>query len=93
MKKLLIIAILLASTGITILTAEAKTASTKTISSNVAQITIQLGNNKRYQPRRRVVTRHRIIRINGRYYRETYQIIYQRNGRRQYRVISRVRIR
>ena len=99
MKKLLILAIILASTGITSLTTEAKTidlsGSTKTIAANVVspQRNIQFENRRQNNRRRRVITRSRIIRVGNHYYREIYQIRYSRNGRTQIRIISRTRIR
>lgn len=99
MKKLLGLALSLASIGFVASSAEAKatgssaTAAT-TVSANAAAPQWRnrdwRGRNNR---RVRVVTQTRTVRRGRALYRETYQIRYLPNGRTQTRLISRVRIR
>ena len=97
MKKLLALALSLASLGFVASSAEAKTskASVTTavaIATNAAQP--QWRNRGRRNNRRiRVTTQTRLVRLGRRVFRETYQIMYLPNGRTQTRLISRVRVR
>lgn len=97
MKKLFILAILLASTVFAGLMVEAqeldliKSGNNNSINSVSTQISIQIGN-RRGNQQRRWVTRTRRVRWNRHYYRETYRVRYLRNGRQQRQVIRRVRI-
>jgi hypothetical protein len=47
---------------------------------------------RRYNYRRRSVTRQRLVRYGRRLYRETYVVIYWPNGRTDTRLISRTRV-
>ena len=96
MKKLLALVLSVLSVGFVGVPANAK--ATESPSANIAansvnpQIQIQIGRRNRYR-RTRVVTQRRIVRIGRYWYREIIQIKYLPNGRRQIRVLSRVRIR
>jgi hypothetical protein len=98
MKKLLGIALTLASLGITGMASEAKStelASTNvTVEANAApewqrDRRPNYNNNRR---RARTVRQTRVVRSGRRVYRETYLITYLPNGRTNTRLISRVRI-
>lgn len=91
MKKLLTLTLLLASIGFASFSAEAKTIETTTFSKTSAEYAAQPGRWRNRQPR--VYYRTRYVRIGGRLYRETYRYAYQRNGRVNIRLISRVRVR
>jgi hypothetical protein len=91
MKKLLGIALTLASIGIAAPAAEAKT--NTPAASAAAATAAQWGNRGRWDRRPRVTTQTRLVRVGRRVYRETYQVRYFPNGRVQTRLISRVRIR
>jgi hypothetical protein len=102
MKKLLALALSLASIGFAASTSEAKTlgssnSSAVIIAAAAPQGSIQFGqgrrNNRRFNRRVRVVTQTRLVRYGRRIFRETYQIMYLPNGRTQTRLISRVRVR
>ena len=70
---------------------EAKTTSATTLIAGSPQVSIRVGRQRRYRPRR-VVIRTRITRV-GRYrYRETIRTTYLPNGRVRTRVIRRVRL-
>ena len=98
MKRILGIALALASLGFTGFTSEA---SATELSSNVTlaasaspQWQIDRYGRRVYNRRRvRTVTRSRVVRVGRRVYRETYVVRYLPNGRLvDTRVISRVRI-
>jgi hypothetical protein len=102
MKKLMALALSLASIGFVASSAEAKTtktsvAATTTIAANAPAP--QWGNRdqrrwgRRNNSRVRVTTQSRLVRYGRQVYRETYQIRYLPNGRTQTRLISRVRVR
>ena len=97
MKKIIIFAAILTSIGISSLSADAKPIDSKTRSGvelksgSPVQISIQIGNKRRRRVRRPML-RTRVIYLNGRRYRETYQIQYFNNGRSRRQVIRRVRI-
>lgn len=70
---------------------EAKTTSATTLIAGGPQVSIRVGRQRRYRPRR-VVIRTRITRV-GRYrYRETIRTTYLPNGRVRTQVIRRVRL-
>ena len=98
MKRVLGLVLALASTGF-VLSAEAKPANTAneniTIAANSApqwQRDRYRRNNRRFENRRRSVTRTRLVRYGRRLYRETYVITYRPNGRTDTRLISRQRV-
>jgi hypothetical protein len=102
MKKLLSLALSLASIGFVASSAEAKAseasiAPATTIAATAPQVRIQLGggrrNDRRYNRRVRTVTQTRLVRYGRQVIRETYQTTYLPNGRTQTRLISRVRVR
>lgn len=102
MKKLLSIALSLASIGFVASAAEAKAAGTPlstatTLAAVAPQVRIQLGggrrNNRRFNHPVRVVTQTRLVRVGRQMFRETYQVTYLPNGRTQTRLISRTRVR
>jgi hypothetical protein len=99
MKKILSLALTLASIGFVASSAEAKTpgaANSSVVAAAAPQVRIQLGGgrrNRRYNRRVRTVTQTRFVRYGRQAYRETYQITYLPNGRTQTRLISRVRVR
>jgi hypothetical protein len=98
MKKLLALALTLASFGLAASTAEA---SASTISNSGVVATNapqrQWRNrdrwDRRYNNRVRVTTQTRLVRYGRQVYRETYQIRFLPNGRTVSRLISRVRVR
>jgi hypothetical protein len=86
----------LASTGF-VLSAEAKPANTAneniTVTANsTPQWQRDRYRNRRFDNRRRSVTRTRLVRYGRRLYRETYVITYRPNGRTDTRLISRQRV-
>ena len=100
MKKLLALALSLASIGFVAASAEAKAAgpSNSTIAATATAVPQgerweQGRRNRRYHRGVRRVTQTRLVRSGRRTYRETYQITYLPNGRTQTRLISRVRVR
>jgi hypothetical protein len=99
MKRLLTFILSLASVGIIVLSAEAKSTGAlnspaTTISANAveAQGRGQFRRGRFYRPVR-IETRTRLVHRGRQVYRETYRIRYMPNGRTQMRLISRVRIR
>ena len=100
MKKLLALALSLASLGFIASGAEAKTteasispATAITVPQRQRQRWWDRRNNRRNVRRVRTVTQTRLVRNGRRVYRETYQVRYLPNGRTQTRLISRVRVR
>jgi hypothetical protein len=97
MKRVLGLVLALASTGF-VLSAEAKPANTAneniTIAANSAPQwqRDRYRHNRRFENRRRSVTRTRLVRYGRRLYRETYVITYRPNGRTDTRLISRQRV-
>ena len=95
-KGILGIALAVVSMGF-VASAEAKTtnASNVTLAANSAP---QWGDrygrrdDRRYNNRRRTVTRSRVVRYGRRLYRETYLVTYWPNGRTNARLISRQRV-
>jgi hypothetical protein len=98
MKKLLGIALSLASVTFAAGTAEAKAAESSISSAVTVNAAAPqwgtLGQRARRNNRGvRVVNRSRLVRVGRRVYRETYQIRYLPNGGTRTRLISRVRVR
>jgi hypothetical protein len=97
MKKLLGVVLALASMGVVGIASEAKAneASVKavTIAANASPQWERDRRGRRYNNRRRSVTRTRVVRVGRRLYRETYVVRYLPNGRIHTQLISRVRIR
>lgn len=98
MKKILGLALTLASIGIVAAPARAEAAETNLSRAEgvraAAAPQVRLpGRYRRNNRRVRVTTRTRLVRVGRRVYRETYQIRYWPNGRTQTRLISRVRVR
>jgi hypothetical protein len=100
MKKILGIALAVASLGFGV-SAEAKASDVSQQNSTVAASTAvpqwQRDRNgrrydRRYENRRRSVTRSRLVRYGRRLYRETYLVTYYQNGRTDTRLISRTRV-
>ena len=95
MKKLIALAMIAGSIGVSSITAEAKTSeptAVQTMQRMGRQQTVQT------QVRRngrvvRTVTSTRRVRVGRQVYRETIQTTYRPNGRTTTRVISRVRVR
>ena len=97
MKKILAVALTLASVGLTASAAEAKAGvegGAAVSRAAVAPAAVQWRRNNRWGRNRvRVTTTTRLVRVGRRVYRETYQVRYMPNGRTQTRLISRVRVR
>ncbi len=97
MKKLMALALTLASVGFVSTPAEAKVAGASTsaaVATTASTVAPQWRNRRwRRNSRVRTVTQSRLVRVGRRVYRETYQIRYLPNGRTQTRLISRVRVR
>jgi hypothetical protein len=98
MKKLMALALALASVGFVASPAEAKAAAAPASASaaTAASAVAPQWRNRRYRRnnrRVRIVNQSRLVRVGRRVYRETYQIRYLPNGRTQTRLISRVRVR
>lgn len=100
MKKILALALSLASLGFVASSAEAKTRGASvspavTIATNAAQGQWRNRDrwNRRNNHRVRVSTQTRLVRYGRQVFRETYQVRYLPNGRTQVRLISRVRVR
>jgi hypothetical protein len=98
MKKLLALALSLASIGFVASSAEAKASNTSaaTVMAVAPQVNIRIGQgrrNRRFSRRVRTVTQTRLVRHGRQLFRETYQITYLPSGRTQTRLISRVRVR
>ena len=95
MKKILGIALAVATLGIGV-SAEAKASDVSQQNSTVAASTAAQWQRdrygRRYENRRRSVTRSRLVRYGRRLYRETYLVTYYRNGRTDTRLISRTRV-
>ena len=97
MKRVLGIALAFISMGF-VVSAEAKTADVSHQNITVASSSApQWGdryrrNDRRYNNRRRSVTRTRTVRYGRRLYRETYLVTYWPNGRTNTRLISRQRV-
>ena len=95
MKKVLGIALAIATLGIGV-SAEAKASDVSQQNSTVAASTAAQWQRdrygRRYENRRRSVTRSRLVRYGRRLYRETYLVTYYRNGRTDTRLISRTRV-
>ena len=95
MKKVLGIALAIASLGIGV-SAEAKASDVSQQNSTVAASTAAQWQRdrygRRYENRRRSVTRSRLVRYGRRLYRETYLVTYWGNGRTDTRLISRTRV-
>lgn len=96
-KRMLGIALALVSMGF-VASAEAKTTDVSQQSTIAANAAPQWGrydnrrNDRRYNNRRRTVTRQRYVRYGRRLYRETYLVTYWPNGRTNTRLISRQRV-
>ena len=95
MKKILGIALAIATLGIGV-SAEAKASDVSQQNSTVAASTAPQWQHdrygRRYENRRRSVTRSRLVRYGRRLYRETYLVTYWSNGRTDTRLISRTRV-
>src|SRR5215217_4198927 len=99
MKKVLGIALALASLSIGV-SAEAKASDVSQQNSTVAASSApqwqrdRYGSryDRRYNNRRRTVTRSRLVRYGRRLYRETYLVTYWPNGRTDTRLVSRQRV-
>ena len=97
MKRVLGLILALASTGF-VVSAEAKPANTANENITVAANSApqwqrdRYRNNRRFDRRRRSVTRTRLVRYGRRLYRETYVITYWPNGRTDTRLVSRQRV-
>ena len=95
MKRVLGLILALTSMGF-VVSAEAKPANTAneniTVAANSAPQWQRDRNYRRYNNRRRSVTRTRVVRLGRRVYRETYVITYWPNGRTDTRLISRQRV-
>jgi hypothetical protein len=98
MKRVLALALTLASVGLTASAVEAKAggAGGAAVSSAVAApaaVQWRRGGRNWGRNRVRVTTQTRLVRVGRRVYRETYQVRYLPNGMTQTRLISRVRVR
>jgi uncharacterized membrane protein YccC len=95
MKKIMALALTLASLGFVSTTAEAKAAGASVSAAAASTVAPQWRNRgwRRNNRRVRTVTQSRLVRVGRRVYRETYQIRYLPNGGTQTRLISRVRVR
>ena len=97
MKRVLGITLAILSLGFVVPAAEAAEVSnqnsTVTVAANSAP-QWQRGRSygRRYNNRRRSVTRSRLVRYGRRLYRETYVVTYWPNGRTDTRLISRTRV-
>jgi len=97
MKRVLGITLAILSLGFVVPAAEAAEVSnqnsTVTVAANAAP-QWQRGRryDRRYNNRRRSVTRSRLVRYGRRLYRETYVVTYWPNGRTDTRIISRTRV-
>jgi len=95
MKKILGMALAIATLGIGV-SAEAKASDVSQQNSTVAASTAAQWQRdrygRRYENRRRSVTRSRLVRYGRRLYRETYLVTYWGNGRTGTRLISRTRV-
>lgn len=96
MKKFLALAILSISSLAFVPATEAKSNNAVNSPANSVsepQVRVQIGRNRRYNRRVRVVNQTRTVRRGRNLYRETYQIRYHANGRVTTRLIRRVLIR
>jgi hypothetical protein len=99
MKRILALALTLASVGLAGGSFEAKAAeapnSLAVVSeAKAAPAAVQIWNRRnRGRNRVRVVTQTRLVRRGRQVYRETYQVRYMPNGRTVTRLVSRVRVR
>lgn len=98
MKRVLALALTLASVGVTASAAESKAnvSGGAAVSSAVAApAAVQWRRNRGAWGRNRVrvTTQTRLVRVGRRVYRETYEIRYLPNGGAQTRLVSRVRVR
>jgi len=96
MKRLLGIALAILSLGLVVPAASAAEVSnqnsTLTVAANAAPQWQRDRYGRRYNNRRRSVTRSRLVRYGRRLYRETYVVTYWPNGRTDTRLISRTRV-
>jgi hypothetical protein len=95
MKRVLGIALALLSLGFVVPAAEAAEVSqqnTVTVAAGSAPQWERNRYGRRYENRRRSVTRSRLVRYGRRLYRETYVVTYWSNGRTDTRLISRTRV-
>ena len=96
MKRVLGITLALLSIGFVVPAAEAAEVSnqnsTVTVGANSAPQYQRNRWGRRYNNRRRSVTRSRLVRYGRRLYRETYVVTYWPNGRTDTRLISRTRV-
>jgi hypothetical protein len=96
MKKLLGLVLAFASIGVVGLASEAKAnkelVNNATIAANATPQWERDRRGRRYNNRRRSVTRTRVVRVGRRLYRETYLVRYLPSGRVHTQLISRVRI-
>ena len=97
MRRVLALALTLASIGVTASAVEAKAGvegGAVVSRATAAPVAAQWRRNNRWGRNRvRVTTQTRLVRVGRRVYRETYQVRYLPNGRTQTRLISRVRVR
>ena len=100
MKKILALALSIATIGFTAATVEAKAGGASvspgiTVASNAPAPQWQNQDRwgRRNRRRARVYTQTRLVRYGRALYRETYQVRYLPNGRTQTRLLSRVRVR
>lgn len=95
MKRVLGLILALTSMGF-VVSAEAKSVNTAnetvTVAANSAPQWQRNRDYRRYNNRRRSVTRTRLVRVGRRVYRETYVVTYWPNGRTDTRLISRQRV-
>jgi hypothetical protein len=99
MKKLIALALSIASIGLTASDADAKTIGTSTsaeatVAARAATpaVGIGLGQIRRFNRRVRVVTQTRIVHRGRRTFRETYRVRYLPNGTTKSTLVSSVRI-
>ena len=96
MKRILGIALAILSLGLVVPAASAAEVSnqnsTLTVAANAAPQWQRDRYGRRYNNRRRSVTRSRLVRYGRRLYRETYVVTYWPNGRTDTRLISRTRV-
>ena len=93
MKKAIVFSLMFLASGIVApASAEANNTGATTATTSEVQVYGQRRGRNWNRGRVRIVTRTRIISLNGRRYRETYRITYLPNGRTRIQVISRVRV-
>jgi hypothetical protein len=100
MKKLIALALSIASIGIAASAADAKTIGTSTSAeltvaarAAIPQVGIGFGQRRRFNRRVRVVTQTRLVNRGRRVFRETYRVRYLPNGTTQSTLVSSVRVR